>query len=429
MSLAKGMEQVTRQGFRGAGALTVLGAAGKAATAGNVALSDSIEAVTRVMSSYHLGASSATNVTDTLFKITERGPVTFEDLANSIGKITPIAQAVKVPLTQVGAAIDTLAKQMGASKAMSGLMNIFTKMLHPAKDLQAVIERTGYSSGAALIQAKGLQGGLQAISKASGGSAEAVGKLFPGVRSVGAFLGLTGKNAKNAAADLKAFGNVSGTTANAMSQAAQTPAGAWQRFKSTMQGLANELALKVLPTITSVANALTDLFSGKGKVGKAASGFMSGLTKGLPPSTGQAAPPIIGPMDAYGGHQMITQQTMPNISQAQKIGAEVRKIFSDIGKALAPLARAYGGVVTAIVKAFKPLMPVLGAIGKIVITVLVVDMKAAAVYFTILGKVIGFLIGIIGGALKGALTAFTAVWTGIKRAVSAVGDRLLLAVA
>ena len=419
-SLAKGMLQVTQEGFRGAGALNVLEAAGKAATAGQVSLSDSITAVTRVMAAYHLAASSAGNVTDTLFKITEQGPVSFGDLASGLGKIIPVAAAVKVPLDQVGAAIDTLARQMGAPKAMMGLTNIFSKMLKPSKDLQAAIEGTGYSSGTALLQAKGLQGALELLTKSTGGSTDKMAKLFPGVRSVAAALGLTGKNAQAAKNDLKAFGDTSGATANAMKQAALTPAGAWQHFKSTMQSLGNELALKVLPTITSVANALTDLFSGKGKVGKAASGFMSGLTKGLPPATGQAAPPIVGPMDAYGGHQVITQQTMPNISQAQKVGAEVRKIFSDIGKALAPVAKAVGGVASSLVKAFKPLLPVLVPIGRILLTVFVVALQAAAVYFTVLGKVIGFVIGVIGGALKGVLTAFKAVWDAISTAVGAV---------
>ncbi len=421
-ALAGGMRQLVEAGYNASQAMTILASSGKAAFAGQTDVTTATSTLINVLAAYHLSASDAAGVTDTLFRITERGPVTFTNLASSLGQVVAIASPANVSLGQVGAAIDTLSKQMGAQKAIMGLKNVMSGLLKPTANLQAAIDKTGYSSGTALLKAQGLQGALQLLYVAAGGTTAGMTKLFPGIRTVAAALGLTGKNAQTAKNDLKAFGDTSGATASAMAQMAKTPAGAWQHFKSTMQSLGNELALKVLPTITSVANALTDLFSGKGKVGKAASGFMSGLTKGVPPATGQAAPPIVGPMDAYGGHQLVTQQTMPNISQAQKVGAEVRKIFSDIGKALAPVAKAVGGVASSLVKAFKPLLPVLVPIGRILLTVFVVALQAAAVYFTVLGKVIGFVIKIIGGALKGVLTAFKAVWTGISWAVNAVSN-------
>ena len=245
-------------------------------------------------------------------------------------------------------------------------------------------------------------------------------KLFPGVRTVAAALGLTGKNAKTAKNDLKAFGDTSGATAKAMAQMAKTPAGAWQHFKSTMQSLGNELALKVLPTITSVANALTDLFSGKGKVGKAASGFMSGLTKGMPPATGQAAPPIVGPMDAYGGHSWSPSRRCRTSARRRRSGRRSARSFRTSGRrwrrsqALGVLSRASSKRSSRCCRCWCDRKNSGHGVGR--------GVEGGCRVLHGPGNVIGTVIKIIGGALKGVLTAFKAVWTGISWAVNAVSN-------
>ena len=69
---------------------------------------------------------------------------------------------MKVPLGQVGAAIDTLSKQMGAQKAMMGLKNIMSGMLKPRRNFKPRSRRPG-TSGTALMKAQGLQGALQLL--------------------------------------------------------------------------------------------------------------------------------------------------------------------------------------------------------------------------------------------------------------------------
>lgn len=177
--LAAALYEVNSSGFEAADAMTILEAASVAAGAGMTSVDTAARATTAVLNAYGMGAEEAGNVTDVLFKTVENGVITFEELANNMGTVLPVASQLNVSLDELGAAYSALTLQgIRATQAETMIAAVMRSALNPTEAMTEAVERYGYASAEAMIQAEGLSGFLEFLEDTTGGSSEAMMDLM-----------------------------------------------------------------------------------------------------------------------------------------------------------------------------------------------------------------------------------------------------------
>ncbi len=180
-------------------AATSLGFLETAAKFAKTAVTDidtSVNLLSGTINAFGLTAGDTEAIADKLFKTIELGRTRASELANSLGRVLPVASELGISLDEVlaGFATVTIAgiKTSEATTQLRGALNALLKPTQATKDLLAEL---GFTSGEALIQARGLQGAFQAMSDAAGGSVTALSKFIPRVRGLNAALILAGSGA------------------------------------------------------------------------------------------------------------------------------------------------------------------------------------------------------------------------------------------
>jgi TP901 family phage tail tape measure protein len=256
-TLAQGLYDLVSSGFNARQSLQVLRASATAATAGLTDTATSTKAVAAVLNAYRLPASKAGHVSDVLFKTVERGVISFEELASTIGETLPFASGLGVTVEEVGASIATMTKQgLSGAEASTRLRNVLITLTKGSEGLEDAYGKLGVASGEELIRERGLQGALEAVVKTTDGSKKAVSKLFPEIRAMGGALSLTGKNADEARADLAGMRDAGGATERALRQQSKSIAFQWQRMLAQMKAVAIQVGAALGPPVFSVLRVL-----------------------------------------------------------------------------------------------------------------------------------------------------------------------------
>ena len=275
-TIAEGLYTLVSSGFKAKESLGIIRQAARAATAGLTDTATSTKAVAAVLNSYRMHARKAGAVSDTLFRTVDRGVISFEELAQTLGPVLPFASGLGISLRETGASIATLTKGgIPAAQSLTYIKNVMASLIKPSSDLQSQIRRMGFESGSALVRAKGFQGSLDALAKASGGSKEAMGKLFPNLRALSGALALTGRNSKGAGEDLKGMMGDAGATAIALSQQTKSTSYQWKRLKTDAAVLAIKVGDVLLPVLIGMTNVLGTMVKGfKGLPGPVKTGVL-----------------------------------------------------------------------------------------------------------------------------------------------------------
>lgn len=143
-NLTAGMYLVEKAGIRGASGLDVLKAAAQGAREENAQLSDVVNAMTSVMTSYHMPASKAVQVMNALKTAAGEGKMTMEDFSRSLSTVIPIAAANHLSLAQVSGAIATLTQHgTSADEATQELANTIRNLAAPSQTAQSEMQQLG----------------------------------------------------------------------------------------------------------------------------------------------------------------------------------------------------------------------------------------------------------------------------------------------
>lgn len=266
-TLSEALYDLVSSGFDAKDSMQILKSSATAATAGLTDAATSTKAISAVLNAYQLPAKKAGFVSDVLFQTVNRGVVTFEELASTIGKTLPIANTLGVGVDQLGASISTLTKQgFSGAEANTAIRGALVQLIKPTEGLKDAYKELGVSSGQELVKKTGsYQGALEALVGTTDGSAQAVGKMFTNQRALSAVLGVTGKNAKAAEGDVKGFKDVIGATDTALGEQKKSVAYKFHQLSANLQALAIKAAppvLDALSTLMGIVAALGGAFSG-----------------------------------------------------------------------------------------------------------------------------------------------------------------------
>jgi len=258
--LAEGLYDIIGSGFKARDAMTVLSASAKAASAGLTTTDVSAKVVSGTLNAYRMNAGRAGHVADVLFRTVDKGAVSFEELAQSIGPAMPMAVNLGVSLESLGGAISTMTKQgIDAPETMTALRGAMTAMSKPSEDMKQAFDTLGVDGAEQLVKRTGsLQGALQALAGTTDGSTTSLSKMFGEVRGRNAVLALTGKNARKAAGDLKSMDSAAGATDRATREQRQSTAWQWEQLKAKASNLGIAVTDRLLPALNKGMQGLLD---------------------------------------------------------------------------------------------------------------------------------------------------------------------------
>jgi TP901 family phage tail tape measure protein len=238
-------------------ATNVLTAANKLAIAGNADVRESALSLVATMNAYGVSMDKATDVSDAFFVAVRDGNVTVGELAERMGRLSPLGAAAGVGLDELLAAIAAITKGgISANTAIDGLRQVMQAVIKPTIEAQKQAKTLGLAFDAAAIRSKGLAGFLRDVQARTGGSADQLSQLFGPVEALVPVLSLVGNGADDFAQSLENMRNKAGATQAAFDIVAQSAKQRLAVAMATLRVEAINLAEKALPAIASAATTL-----------------------------------------------------------------------------------------------------------------------------------------------------------------------------
>ena len=182
---ATALYAVASAGFRGEEAFEVMSVAAHAAGAGMATTTDTTNILIAVLSAYGFEVERSEYLMNVFLQTVNQGLLTLPELAAVLGTIVPIGANLGVSIEEVNAALATITKTMpNANIAATWLRGTLTSLLKPSEALKNALAEMGYESGAAAIEAIGLEGVLKELSARYEDQPDQLAKLFNNVRAM-----------------------------------------------------------------------------------------------------------------------------------------------------------------------------------------------------------------------------------------------------
>lgn len=266
-----------------AGAFEVLEVAQKAAVAGLSSTEQSVDAIATVLNSYGRENVTAAEAGDKLLKVVQQGRVTFPQLSQYLGGVATQAAKAGVSIDELSSLFITITRSgVKVPQAATGIRALIKAIQKPSKETQEIVDNLNKSLGEGekiLLGAKamrdiGFTGILKRLTKATGGSNEALTQLFPNVRALTPALVNIGNGFQDFTKFTEMSADATGTLDVAYQKVDATFSSTFDKFKSTVNATLVDAGTNVLPMLTEKFKQLTKFLDQNGKV-------ISGVFKSL----------------------------------------------------------------------------------------------------------------------------------------------------
>lgn len=225
VEVAKAFYEIISAGAEdSAEAIETLTAANKLAVGGITSTATAADILTSSLNSYGDAAGSATDISDALFIAVRNGKTTVEEMASTLGRVTPIAAQAGVSFDELTASIAAMTQGgLATSEAVTAVRGILTNVLKPTKEAREQAALLGLEFSAAALRAKGLQGFLAEVITKTKGNSEALGMLFGDVQALTGVLALGGEAGDAFVQTLEDMETKAGATQAAFDKIAASP--------------------------------------------------------------------------------------------------------------------------------------------------------------------------------------------------------------
>ncbi len=395
--LSDGMYQVISAFGDTAASANILKINAKAAAAGMAETTDAINLTSGVTKAYGDTTDRAVQKASDLALMTVRlGQTTFPELAASMGRVTPLAAALNVSQEELFGTMATFTGVTGgAAEVSTQLRGVLQSLMAPTADMQDLMKKLGFENGQAMIKQLGLQGSVEAMTKAANDSGKPLQAYIGSIEGQTLALAATGGQADVYSEKIKAMGNVAGTTDvafNEMTQGVNKAGFQFEQAKQQAAVAAQKMGDALAPALSKVAET----------VGKVATWFSK-----------------LNP-------------------QGQKIVIVVAAIAAAIGPLLMVIGQLAIGIrAVGVAFAFLAANPVILAITAIILVIAGLAYLIITNWSTLQAWFMGFwnwLVGIATGVWSAIMTGLTAVgdffkmiWDNIKGVVLPIFDAIKFA--
>jgi TP901 family phage tail tape measure protein len=272
--LAQGMYTVESAGFHAAYGLTVLKAAAEGAKDENASLTSVSNAVTDVLTDYHLKASDAATVTSQMVEAVSFGKTNFDEFSRSMSNILPIASSVGLSFGDVASVeAEMTAHGTTAQRASQDVANAIRSLIAPTNGMVKEFRALGISADDVQthLSQDGLGGTLEWLNQVADKNAVAIGqtsteamrKLVGTAPGLQAILETTGENFGNLSAAVNAVSHATADAQGHVAGFAQVQQNFSQRVseaKDALDALLIRIGEALLPILTQ-AMALVASFA------------------------------------------------------------------------------------------------------------------------------------------------------------------------
>ena len=224
----------------------------KASIGGVTDLETAVDGLTTITNAWGLESSEAGRIADVMFSGVKLGKTTMAELSASMFQAAPLAAALGISVEEVVAATATLTKSgVPTSVAMTQMRQTMVALTKPTADMTTLLEKTGFATGEALIEAHGFTGALEILNQAADGNTEILGKAFGSVEALGFVLATTGDNAAGASADLALVKDSTGAADAAFETMEKTASRKLTKAINILKVELTKLGIKVLPVLAT----------------------------------------------------------------------------------------------------------------------------------------------------------------------------------
>ncbi len=257
--MTKALYQVISAGQRGEDAMKTLEAGVKMAIGGIADQTISVDALTTVMNAWGLSAEHVNDITDTFFTTVKLGKTTIGELAPAIGRVATSAAQAGVSFEEVGSALSALTVVgISTDEAVTGLNQMLMAIIKPSEEAQKTSKALGIEFSAQAIQTKGLAGFLKDLKEKTGGSQEALVKLFPSIRAVKAILPLTTNASEQFSNALEIMAKDTGAAQIAFEEMEESYGRRLERLRVQFKNMGIELGERLMPSLEAIIVLLQD---------------------------------------------------------------------------------------------------------------------------------------------------------------------------
>lgn len=384
--IAEAQYQAISAGIDTASSVEFVGTAVKAAKGGFTDTTTAVNGLTTVLNAYKKGADEATAISDQMLIAQNFGKTSFGEMASSMGKVIPIASSLDVSTQELFSSIAVLTKNgIATSESVTGLKAAFSNILKPSSDAAKYAKSIGLEFNAAHLQSVGWAQMLQEIKEKTGGSTEAMGRLFGSTEALNSVLVLAGKGSGDFSTAMEMMQNSTGAT-QAAYEKMLTPA---ERMNIAFNKIKNSL-IQFGAALTPAFEKVADII---GKVGDRLNNLSEGQVNAIVKFAAIAA--AIGP---------------------------ALMIFGKMVTMVGTVKKAYGSMLKTIVK-FKGIAGVITSPAGIVIGVLAAIAIAAVLIIKNWDQVKAFLSN-VGAWFKNAFEKAGFTVEGFKNKFSSIGNTI-----
>jgi TP901 family phage tail tape measure protein len=367
--LTDGLYQVVSAFGESAENVKQLEIAAKAAKAGNATTTDSVNLLSSVTKAYgDTSAKAMQKASDLAFMTVKLGQTSFPELAASMGGAIAMGSQLGVSQEALYGVMATLTGVTGNTAEVSTqLEGVLAGFLSPTDSLSKALKQMGYSSGAAALEAEGLEGVITKLKDQVGGSSLDLANLFSDKSAKQAVLGLTGDLADTWHEKTEAMVQASGATETAFATQQGSVKAMAQKIKNFGQNMLTSVGEKALPYIEGALQKLMDRMP---EFEAAMSGIADKVGPGIEKLGGVLADvwsvwqPVLQELGtAFSG---AFEQVKPCIQGVlDSFGAVVpyiQPVVSSIGSTLAALLPVVGGIFEGISSVVSSVFPVVAQI-------------------------------------------------------------------
>ena len=262
--MAEATYQAISASVNTADAASFAGTATKLAVGGFTSATTAVDVLTTAINAYGLAASDATQLSDYLITTQNLGKTSVDQLAQSVGKVIPLASAYNVQMDNLSSAYAVLTAN-GIATAESGtyLKSMLNELGDTGSDVSEVLlNSTGKTFAQLMEQGYSLGDVMSMLGNAVDGDSTAFNALWSSTEAGIGALSLFNAGADKYNSVLDSMRTSAGATEKAYSTMADTTDKSKQRMENSFNNLKISVGDVLNPALTQVYEGFTSVFAG-----------------------------------------------------------------------------------------------------------------------------------------------------------------------
>lgn len=262
--MAEATYQAISASVNTADAAAFAGTATKLAVGGFTSATTAVDVLTTAINAYGLAASDATQLSDYLITTQNLGKTSVDQLAQSVGKVIPLASAYNVQMDNLSSAYAVLTAN-GIATAESGtyLKSMLSELGDTGSDVSEVLlNSTGKTFAQLMEQGYSLGDVMAMLGDAVDGDSTAFNALWSSTEAGIGALSLFNAGADKYNSVLDSMRTSAGATEKAYSTMADTTDKSKQRMENSFNNLKISVGDVLNPALTQVYEGFTSVFAG-----------------------------------------------------------------------------------------------------------------------------------------------------------------------